>query len=101
LGTTRRLMGLQVDYAFKLFNPDFSIGPILYVQRVRSNVFYDYFRNEKNKIEPWTTQRSFGADLILDCNILQANFPVSLGARVVKPIDYGKLNVEALFTISF
>jgi hypothetical protein len=101
LGATRQLMGLQVDYAFKLFNPDFSIGPLLYVQRVRSNVFYDYFRNEKNKTVPWTTQRSFGADLILDCNVLQANFPISLGARVVKPIDYGQLNVEALFTISF
>jgi hypothetical protein len=101
LYATRRLMGVQADYSFKLFNPDFSIGSLLYIQRVRSNIFYDYFRNEENKAAPWTTQSSFGGDLILDCNILQANFPIALGARIVKPIDYGELKVEALFTISF
>lgn len=98
---TRQLMGLQADYSFKLFNPDFSIGPILYIQRVRSNLFYDYFRNQAKKTQPWITQSSFGGDLIMDCNVLQANFPISLGARVTKPIDYGKVQVEALFTISF
>lgn len=98
---TRQMMGLQADYSFKLFSPDFSIGPILYVQRVRSNLFYDYFRNQANKVDPWITQSSFGGDLIMDCNVLQANFPISLGARITKPIDYGKVRVEALFTISF
>ncbi|MDR0745241.1 MAG: hypothetical protein LBF17_01950 [Mediterranea sp.] len=101
LYATRQLMGVQADYSFKLFNPDFSIGSLLYIQRIRSNIFYDYFRNEANESDPWTTQSSFGSDLILDCNILQANFPITLGARIVKPIDYGELKVEALFTISF
>lgn len=98
---TRRLMGVQADYSFKLFDPDFSVGPLLYIQRVRSNIFYDFFRNEAGRSAPWTTRRSFGVDLILDCNLLQANFPTSLGARIVKPVDYGKWNVETLFTISF
>ena len=89
------MAGLQADYSFKLFNPDFSIGSLLYIQRVRSNVFYDYFRNEARKAketapgtDPWTTQSSFGADLIMDCNILQANFPISFGGRIIKPINY-------------
>jgi hypothetical protein len=101
LYATRRLAGVQTDYSFKLFNPDISLGPLIYIQRVRSNVFYDDFRNEAGEAAPWTRLRSFGADLILDCNILQSNFPVSLGARIVKPLDYGKLSVETLFTISF
>jgi len=98
---TRQMMGVQADYSFKLFNPDFSIGSLLYVQRVRSNLFYDHYRNQANKTASWTTQSSAGADLIMDCNILQANFPISLGARIIKPIDYGDWKVEALFTISF
>lgn len=101
LYSTRQMAGLQADYSFKLFNPDFSIGPILYVQRIRSNVFYDYFRNEANKTQPWTTQSSYGLDLIMDCNVLQANFPISFGGRIIKPIDYGKVQVETLFTITF
>ncbi|MDR3118505.1 MAG: hypothetical protein LBU44_03670 [Mediterranea sp.] len=96
---TQRLTGVQADYSFKLFNPDFSVGPLLYIQRVRGNVFYDYFRN-KPKAKPLEVKRSSGVDLILDCNILQSNFPVSLGARAVKP-ENGQWRMETLFTISF
>ncbi len=101
LYSTRQLMGLQADYSFSMFHPDFSIGPVLYIQRVRSNIFYDHFRNQANLSSPWRKQRSLGADLIMDCNILQANFPISLGARVTKPLDYGNITLETLFTISF
>lgn len=98
---THQQMGFQADYSFKLFNPDFSIGPVLYIQRVRSTVFYDYYRNQAYQSPTWTRQSSVGADLIMDCNLLQASFPISLGVRTVKPIDYGNVQMEALFTISF
>lgn len=98
---TRQQFTFQADYSFKLCNPDLSLGSLLYVQRVRSNVFYDIARNQANKINPWTTQSSYGADLIMDCNILQTNFPVSLGVRVINPIDYGNVQAEALFNITF
>lgn len=101
LYSTRQLMGFQADYSFKLFHPEFGIGSLLYIQRVRSNLFYDFFRNQARAQGAWTRQSSVGLDVIMDCNILQANFPISLGARVVKPIDYGKVQAEALFTISF
>lgn len=98
---TRQQVAFQADYSFKLFTPDLSLGPAIYIQRVRSNVFYDISKNQSKKSASWTTQSSVGADFILDCSLLQATFPISLGCRIVKPIDYGKIKAEALFSISF
>lgn len=32
----------SIQYEIPLFYPDLKIGPILYIQRIRANVFYDY-----------------------------------------------------------
>lgn len=101
LYSTRKLLTFSADYASTLVSPDISIGSLMYVQRVRTNLFYELYRNQARKHASWNNQSSYGADVILDCNILQIDFPVSLGARIINPINYGNLQVEALFSVSF
>ncbi|NDV65935.1 hypothetical protein [Bacteroides sp. 224] len=101
LYSTRQLMTFSADYSFSIISPDFSLGSLMYIRRVRSNAFYDLYRNQASKKASWNTQSSYGLDVILDCNLLQIEFPISLGARIINPINYGKLQAEALFSISF
>ena len=98
---TRQRLELKADYAFSIFCPDLSIKGLAYIKRLRSNIFYDLSRNQAHEQSGWTTQRSYGADFILDCNLLRFSYPISLGIRVINPVDYGNIQTEALFSVSF
>jgi len=91
----------KADYAFSIYCPDWSLKGFAYITRIRSNLFYDFSKNKAKKESGWTTQSSYGADFILDCNLLRLSYPVSLGVRVINPVNYGNLQAEALFSISF
>ena len=71
------------------------------MRRMRANLFYDLSRNQARSKGVWTTQSSFGTDLIFDWNVLRMSYPITTGVRLIQPIDYGKFQVEALFSISF
>ena len=98
---TRQQIGFKADYAFSVFSPDINFGPVLYIRRLRSNLFYDHTRNQASENSGWTTQSSYGADIIFDLNVIRMRFPVSLGTRLIQPIDYGKFQAEMLFSINF
>lgn len=98
---TRQKLELKADYSFSIFCPDVSIKGLAYIKRIRSNVFYDLSKNQMNKQSGWSTQSSFGADFVADCNLLRLSYPISLGIRIIKPIDYGDIQTEGLFSISF
>ena len=98
---THRQWAFKADYALPIFSPDFSIGSLIYIRRMRANLFYDLSRNQARSKGAWTTQSSFGTDLIFDWNVLRMSYPITTGVRLIQPIDYGKFQVEALFSISF
>lgn len=99
---TRQLFSLKADYAFSLFCPDYSLGNLLYLKRFRSNLFYDLTVNQVHKAQKnWNKYNAVGVDLIADCNFFRLNFPVSIGMRLTQPIDFGKLQAEALFSVLF
>ena len=98
---TRQKLELKADYSFSIFSPDLSIKGLAYIKRLRSNIFYDLSKNQANEQSVWTSQSSYGADFIVDCNILRFSYPMSLGVRVINPIDYGSIQAEALFSVSF
>ncbi len=98
---TRQQFSFKADYAFSLISPDLSLGQLMYIRRIRTNLFYDITRNQSNKNSGWTTQSSYGADLIFDWNVIRMSFPLTTGVRFIQPIDYGKLKAELLFSISF
>lgn len=98
---TRQQWGFKADYAFSIFSPDFSLGDLVYIRRLRANLFYDLTRNQARKQSGWTTQSSFGTDLVFDWNLLRMTFPLTTGVRLIQPVDYGKFQAEMLFSISF
>lgn len=98
---TRQQWAFKADYAFSIFSPDLSLGQFVYIRRLRANLFYDLTRNEARKAGGWTTQSSYGTDLIFDWNLLRMTFPLTTGVRLIQPINYGKFQAEMLFSISF
>ncbi|MDL2281814.1 WD40 repeat domain-containing protein [Parabacteroides sp. OttesenSCG-928-G06] len=98
---TRQQVAFKADYAFTIASPDWKLGSLLYLQRIRSNLFYDLTRNEAGKNSQWGTQSAAGADLIFDLNVIRMSYPISIGARFIQPIDYGNFQAEALFSVSF
>lgn len=98
---TRQNIAFKADYAFTVAYPDVSVGPVIYLRRIRSNLFYDYSRNQAHKHSGWNTQSAAGLDLLFDWNVIRMSYPLSLGARLIQPIDYGSFKAEVLFSMSF
>ena len=98
---TRQQCAFKADYALPLLSPDLSISSLIYIRRLRANLFYDLSRNQASRKSNWSTQSSYGGDLIFDWNVLRMSYPLTTGVRLIQPIDYGKFQVEALFSISF
>jgi|GEM_PF-583714 len=95
----------SIDYSFPLFYPDLEIGPVMYIKRVRGNLWSDYMQGKDVLVsdpEPGLAEKeffSYGADLLFDVHFLRIFFPVSMGARVAYIPETGDWKPELLFTI--
>lgn len=98
---THQQWGVKADYALPLLTPDWSIGALMYIRRIRANLFYDLTRNQAHKQGTWGTQSSYGVDLVFDWNVFRMSYPLTTGVRLIQPIDYGKFQAELLFSVSF
>lgn len=98
---TRQQWAFKADYSLPLLMPDLNFGSLIYIRRLRANLFYDFSYNQPNSKSKWSTQSSYGGDLIFDWNILRMNYPLTTGVRLIQPINGGKFQAEALFSISF
>jgi len=77
------------NYHFPLLYPDLGIANIVYFQRVRGNVFYDYTRAEvlyRNRARVNTDFRSYGGEIYFDTKWWN-NVPVSFGFRYSRLMD--------------
>jgi hypothetical protein len=100
---TDEMLTLSADYPFTWVMPDWSIGKLVYLRRLRSNLFYDYAHIRTFYTQSKFNLHSVGIDLIGDCNIIQTEFPVSIGVRTVFPMagDVRSPQFQMLFTTSF
>lgn len=95
----------SVDYSFPILYPDLRIGPVLYIKRIRGNLWSDLLRGTDVLVsdpEPGLADKdylSYGADLLFDFHFLRIFFPISMGARVAYIPETGDWNPELLFTI--
>jgi len=75
----------QLNYHFPLIYPDIGFGGIVYLKRVRANLFSDYaFGSILNPSSGYVQNQSFtsiGGELIFDMNIIRL-LPMSLGLRL-------------------
>jgi hypothetical protein len=96
----------SADYALPLLYPDFNLEGILYIKRVRANIFTDYIYGEDMRLfteeglsRITGSYRSAGVELNLDYHVFRALIPVSSGVRANYLENTGEFNFEFLFNI--
>lgn len=79
------LSTMQLNYAFPAAYPDWSLGPLMYLKRIRCNLFYDwsYASNlERDSGRMTGNLSSFGTEIMTDMHVLRILFPLSTGIRL-------------------
>ncbi len=95
------------NYAFNAGYPDWSLGPLLYLKRLRVNFFYDLGYGVKTKeFTPMGAKyftgyyTSSGIEIFTDVHLIRFVFPISAGTRLVYLPGRQKLRAEFLFNIN-
>lgn len=98
---------ITVDYTFPLLYPDISLGPFIYIKRIKANLFYDhaYGYNVLEKIETESDfntgiYNSVGAELTSDFNIIRFIFPFDSGIRCSYLQLENSISLEFIFSIN-
>ncbi len=94
----------RVNYDLPLLYPDLSLGPWVYLQRVKAKIFYDYGYGRSDIINrnvglQLQTSRSYyatGAELTFDLNVMRALPQLELGVRFAYLPDLGTTSFEFL-----
>ncbi len=85
---------LSGNYTFPLLYPDLPLGPVLNIQRVRGNVFFDYARAESNLFNFSQDFTSVGGELRFDVNVLRLLQQFNFGVRYSYAIEIRAAEVE-------
>ena len=111
---SEKLSNISFDYVSPLFYPDFNLGNLLYLKRIRSGLFYDFARGTNNYylkiLESGGTGidhvnrfaesfSSFGAELIADFHVLRIPYMVSAGVQTAWMRGTKSPVIEAIFSI--
>jgi len=93
------LLSFMGTYAIPIAYPDWSIGPVLYMKRIRANLFYDYaFAWNSGKQD---TYNSLGADLLTEVHLLRFIAPFEIGVRSAYLPDEDAFYWSFLFSVGF
>nr|MBD3622547.1 hypothetical protein [Sunxiuqinia sp.] len=103
------LYTLGADYVMPLLYPDFSLGRLIYLKRIRSSFFYDYGQANGNVYSSdgeiagkfTAKMQSLGVELMADGHFLRLVTPVSLGLRGAYIPDTQNFHLQVLFSVSF
>jgi hypothetical protein len=93
------LLSIRSTYAFPIAYPDWSIGPVIYLKRIRGNLFYDYamgFNDGRDR-----TYNSMGADVLAEIHLLRFFAPIEIGTRCTYIPDEASVNFSLLFSVGF
>ena len=87
--TSKSLANATFDYAFPLWYPDLNLSWLVYIKRIRMNLFSDYtYVDYGGNTSAFTDNLvSVGADLIFDFHALRFGFPINLGVRYAQPLQ--------------
>ncbi len=91
-----QLEKISFDYVFPIFYPDINIPYLLYIKRLRANIFYDYA--SITQFDRNSKLSSAGIQLNIDFNILRLNYMTfNAGFRLSYIIQNKKWNTQFLF----
>ena len=86
-----RMWKLGANYHFPLLYPDLGFASIVYFQRLRGNLFYDFMRVYSRNKQNTADLRSVGAELFFDTKWWN-QLPVSFGVGLSYLLDDGFSN---------
>ena len=81
-----RMWRLSGNYHFPIWCPDFGIGNIVYLQRLRANIFYDFTKVYSRDKLTTRDQRSVGAEFFFDTRWWN-EYPLTFGIRISRLLD--------------
>ena len=95
--STRRMYKIGVNYQLPILYPDRGIGNIVFLQRIRTNAFYDYTnaRARLNGVLKDIINRSAGTEIFFDTKVWN-ELPVSFGIRYSRLLDNDLRNPGAV-----
>jgi len=107
-----KLQFTSADYAFPLAYPDFTVGQLLFLKRVRTSLFYDhavatdvyYLKSTSTglivdrKTEGKEYFNSFGFEILADFHILRIPYPLTSGIQ--SSWRYGEKTPELNFVFN-
>lgn len=93
------LLSLSANYKFPFLRPDLSIGSVIYLKRLKMNLFFDWAEGVD---DPDTDiYQSAGAELTAEMHLLRFVYPVEIGVRTIwfpREKTYG---FELLYSLNF
>lgn len=89
-----------INYHFPLFYPDWGFGNLVYFQRVRTNLFFDYAYVRNTTYHVLDSYRSMGGELFFDTKWWNQQ-PVSFGIRYSYLPDHYKARLVYPHRIEF
>ena len=102
------LASIRLNYNMPLINPDWTVGSLLYLKRLRMNLFYDYSRGEftrqyanQNPDRQTFDCSSLGAEWMSESHFFQFLIPLELGYRFVYMPNEKSTAHELLLNINF
>ena len=93
------LVSLSLNYALPLWYPDFSFGSVIYLKRLKLNLFYDW-ANGKNQ-GYINSYQSTGAELTFNFHLLRFVAPIEMGIRSICYPSTGGWGFEFLYSVSY
>lgn len=93
------LLSVRATYALPIAYPDWSLGPVLYMKRIRANLFYDHAFGWNAGSE--RDYSSYGADLLTEVHLLRFIAPMEMGVRGAYLPDEREIAWQFLISIGF
>ncbi len=91
----QKFYSMSVNYTLPLWYPDAALGPLLNIQRIRANVFYDYGYGNSPDFKASQQYASVGGEIKIDLNIMRFLPQFNVGFRY----SYGIKPSATLFEV--
>ena len=95
----KKIKMVSVDYAFPILYPDFKIGSLLYLKRIKANIFYDYAFT--NVIKYRKADISEGIEITTDVHVLRTIAPIEFGIQFAHLPKQKRFSYLLIFNINF
>ena len=87
---------LSANYTLPLWYPDIALGPLLNIQRLRANLFFDHGLGQSPLIDATQEYSSIGIEAKLDINIMRFLPQFDIGVRYSKGLTPATSEFELL-----